>query len=353
MMRAIPALLAVLLFPLSAWAVNCSSLPFTLTNGTTADATQVMANLNSILNCANTVLAPIASPTFVGTPAAPTASPGTNTTQIATTAFVQASSVSAANPTATAGPTAVNGSASTYMRSDAAPPVQKGTNAVFGLVEGDGSTISLSSGVATVANITVNSTTCTPGSSCTVPAAAGTLTGSALAAGVTTSSLTSFGSNPLISSPTIDATSNLTITNLGASGENSTLCYNTSTHIVAEGNGCGSSDARLKHDWKYDVPGLDFVMAMRPGTFDWRDRREPGRQVGLTAQAVKPWLPELVSTGDARVIETARGTETIDKVMSLDYARLTVPLIAAVQQQQGEIVALKSRIAALEKRHTH
>lgn len=34
-------------------------------------------------------LAPLASPTFTGTPAAPTASGGTNTTQIATTAFVQ------------------------------------------------------------------------------------------------------------------------------------------------------------------------------------------------------------------------------------------------------------------------
>lgn len=34
--------------------------------------------------------APLASPTFTGTPAAPTATPGTNTTQIATTAFVTA-----------------------------------------------------------------------------------------------------------------------------------------------------------------------------------------------------------------------------------------------------------------------
>jgi hypothetical protein len=32
----------------------------------------------------------LASPTFTGTPAGPTASPGTNTTQLATTAFVQA-----------------------------------------------------------------------------------------------------------------------------------------------------------------------------------------------------------------------------------------------------------------------
>jgi hypothetical protein len=39
---------------------------------------------------AEALLAPKASPTFTGTPAAPTAAPGTNTTQIATTAFVQA-----------------------------------------------------------------------------------------------------------------------------------------------------------------------------------------------------------------------------------------------------------------------
>lgn len=37
-------------------------------------------------------VAPLASPTFTGTPAAPTASPGTNTTQLATTAFVAAAS---------------------------------------------------------------------------------------------------------------------------------------------------------------------------------------------------------------------------------------------------------------------
>ena len=37
--------------------------------------------------------APLASPTFTGTPAAPTATVGTNTTQLATTAFVQESKV--------------------------------------------------------------------------------------------------------------------------------------------------------------------------------------------------------------------------------------------------------------------
>lgn len=40
-----------------ALAANCSSNPFTLTNGQTADATQVMANFNNLLNCANNNLA--------------------------------------------------------------------------------------------------------------------------------------------------------------------------------------------------------------------------------------------------------------------------------------------------------
>lgn len=39
---------------------------------------------------ARTTLAPLASPVFTGVPAAPTAAVGTNTTQVATTAFVQA-----------------------------------------------------------------------------------------------------------------------------------------------------------------------------------------------------------------------------------------------------------------------
>lgn len=50
--------LAVTLLPIgSVLAANCSSNPFTLTNGQTADATQVMSNFNNLLNCANNNLA--------------------------------------------------------------------------------------------------------------------------------------------------------------------------------------------------------------------------------------------------------------------------------------------------------
>lgn len=55
--------------------------------------------------------------------------------------------VTPANPSATAGPSAINGAAATYMRSDAAPAVQLGTNAQFGIVEGDSVSVSCVLGV--------------------------------------------------------------------------------------------------------------------------------------------------------------------------------------------------------------
>ena len=74
----------------------------------------------------STVYAPLASPAITGTPTAPTASAGTNTTQIATTAFVLANAGSTgANPTASIGTSAVNGSATTFMRSDGAPALDQ------------------------------------------------------------------------------------------------------------------------------------------------------------------------------------------------------------------------------------
>tara|TARA_Y100000592_G_C5458896_1_gene312896 strand:- start:845 stop:1636 length:792 start_codon:yes stop_codon:yes gene_type:complete len=73
--------------------------------------------------------APLASPTFTGTPAAPTASQGTNTTQIATTAFVNAeiaadtaSKAPLASPTFTgvpAAPTASQGTSTTQVATTA------------------------------------------------------------------------------------------------------------------------------------------------------------------------------------------------------------------------------------------
>lgn len=69
-----------------------------------------------------------------------------------------------ANPTATAGPAAVNGSALTFMRSDASPAIQLGSTSLFGIVKCDGSTIACTAGVISVltapaSSITLGTTT--------------------------------------------------------------------------------------------------------------------------------------------------------------------------------------------------
>jgi hypothetical protein len=58
MKKPILALLLAFALPVFARAATCPTYPFTLTNGLVADANQVMANFNSILNCANSSLQP-------------------------------------------------------------------------------------------------------------------------------------------------------------------------------------------------------------------------------------------------------------------------------------------------------
>jgi hypothetical protein len=70
-----------------------------------------------------------------------------NTTITCTSGILTGIQPAGANPTATAGPAAINGTATTFMRSDAAPLIQKGSSSQFGLAECDNTTISCSGGV--------------------------------------------------------------------------------------------------------------------------------------------------------------------------------------------------------------
>lgn len=73
---------------------------------------------------------------------------GGNVKSITTTGTACATGgITPANPAATAGPNAINGSATTYMRSDAAPAVQLASTSVFGIVEADGSGLCITMGV--------------------------------------------------------------------------------------------------------------------------------------------------------------------------------------------------------------
>lgn len=62
----------------------------TAAQGTNTTQIATTAFVNAEIAADTAAKAPLASPTFTGTPAGPTASVGTNTTQLATTAYVQA-----------------------------------------------------------------------------------------------------------------------------------------------------------------------------------------------------------------------------------------------------------------------
>jgi hypothetical protein len=100
-----------------------SSVLTTVLTGLSLASSAVIAATDTILAAFGqlqaqiTLRAPITSPTFLGTPAAPTAAPSTNTTQLATTAFVTTADNLKAN---IAGPT--------FTGVPAAPTAAPGTN---------------------------------------------------------------------------------------------------------------------------------------------------------------------------------------------------------------------------------
>jgi hypothetical protein len=101
------------------------------------------------------------------------------------------------------------------------------------------------------------------------------------------------------------------------------------------------SDARLKKNIVPLSDGLALVGQLRAVRFDWRteDEREVGkefklsadRQIGFIAQDVAKVLPEAVSTAKGK-----------DAIMSLAESKIVPALVSAVQEQEAEIRALKA-----------
>ena len=85
---AVPAGKSLVVFNTGANVVDTTSHLSSLTLGAALPVTSGGTGVTTSTGTGNTVLS--ASPTLTGTPLAPTAAPGTNTTQIATTAFVTA-----------------------------------------------------------------------------------------------------------------------------------------------------------------------------------------------------------------------------------------------------------------------
>ena len=97
--------------------------------------------------------------------------------------------------------------------------------------------------------------------------------------------------------------------------------------------------------------GLQAILALRPVSFDWKDeemKKALGRQTGLIAQEAQKVFPSLVSPAKTQTIVSADGTkQQVSDPLTVNYEGLIVPLIKAVQEQQAEIAALKQQVDAL------
>ncbi len=102
-------------------------------------------------------------------------------------------------------------------------------------------------------------------------------------------------------------------------------------HVDSTGAWARSSDARLKQDIIDLGPSLAKVLALRPVRYRSANDITGKQQVGLIAQEVQAIVPEVVESD-------SRGT------LGVAYGSLVPLLIAAIQEQQIEIEALKAKL---------
>ena len=134
----------------------------------------------------------------------------------------------------------------------------------------------------------------------------------------------------------LDGSGNLIVNNLfGSTASNPAVKYNATSGLIYY----DTSSIRYKENVQ-DLPNsLEKVKALRPVTFD--EKSSGDSCTGLIAEEVVVEIPDLVQLIDVEGYDTPQPN-------SVDYAKLSVYLLKAMQEQQTIIDDLKTRIEALE-----
>ena len=266
--------------------------PFFANNLTfTAPFGGIIASQNTIqlaIQDLETRKATISSPTLTGTPAAPTATTNTNTTQIATTAFVNSSIDSVLNSTTTKN-ISISGNAGTV------------TNGVY-----TNTSYSNPSFIASLAGSKITGT---------IPGTAAGVTG------FTINQSVGISDNPRFNSLGIGTAASTTAGEIRATN-NITAYY---------------SDDRLKTRLGSIENALDKVMSLTGFYHEANETAQalgytPVREVGVSAQDVQKVMPEIVAPAP------------IDpQYMTVRYERMVPLLIEAIKELKTEVDLLKSK----------
>jgi hypothetical protein len=128
---------------------------------------------------------------------------------------------------------------------------------------------------------------------------------------------------------------------------------------------CQTSDRRLKTDISDTPLGLDFINALRPVEFRWKDKNiaylydesgntptglNPGRRFheGFIAQEVKAAL-DAQGVDSAIFMEINEGIDSIQGLNALRYEQFIGPIVKAIQEQNKLIQTLQQQVAALQQ----
>jgi hypothetical protein len=99
-----------------------------------------------------------------------------------------------------------------------------------------------------------------------------------------------------------------------------------------------TSDRRLKENIE-PLEATDKLMEMNPVSFNWKANPDGPKNMGFIAQDMQNIMPEAVSSDD-----------TEEKMLRMDYGRITPILVSALQDAHKKIEELESRIAAMESK---
>jgi hypothetical protein len=129
------------------------------------------------------------------------------------------------------------------------------------------------------------------------------------------------------------------------------------------------SDARVKQDIREDIPGLDFVLALRPVTYHY-DVDRLDELMGIKKQTEELDCMKQAKADQEKIIYSGFLAQEVEQAAqkcgydfsgvkapvnentpySLVYAEFVVPLVKAVQEQQKLIEELQNKVKELEAR---
>jgi hypothetical protein len=124
----------------------------------------------------------------------------------------------------------------------------------------------------------------------------------------------------------------------GPKSMSNSMIFSAKGNLWVAGGYTSGSDLRMKKDVRDLGDRWQSLLELRPVEFRWKDKRMGSdTHLGLIAQEVEPWFPELVRE------------EGGDHLLSIEYTGLIPPLIEATKQLTSREDQLSKHVADLAR----